>query len=55
MILDGKKLNDAELEDVNGGAPKKGKAKCPKCGQYTFVIRYKKFTCTACGYTRQMG
>jgi len=44
-------LDDEELEQVAGGRPPRASV-CPRCGLETFVIRFKRFECTSCKYTR---
>ena len=49
-------MSEDELRNVSGGAVSAKKGKCPKCGQMTLVIKFKKFKCTnpMCGFEQKM-
>ena len=49
-------MSEDELRSVSGGAMAAKKGKCPKCGQMTLVIKFKKFKCInpACNFEQNM-
>ena len=54
MIDNKHSISDEILDNISGGSKPERKAKCPKCGKYTFVVKYKRFECSSCGFVRPM-